>query len=44
MNVQTILAVKGADVATIGKQAFTGISNTTQEQLDLFGALELPTP
>ena len=30
--------------AMIGKQAFTGISKTTQEQLDLFGALELPTP
>lgn len=30
--------------ATIGKQAYTGISKTTQEQLDLFGALELSTP
>jgi len=30
--------------ATIGNHVYTGISKTTEEQLDLFGALELPKP
>lgn len=30
--------------ATIGDHAYTGISKTTQEQLDLFEALKLPKP
>jgi transposase len=30
--------------ATIGKQTYTGISKTTQEQLDLFAALAPPRP
>jgi len=30
--------------ATIGEHSYTGISKTTQEQLDLFAALDLPRP
>ena len=30
--------------ATIGEHVYTGTSKTTKEQLDLFGALELPKP
>ena len=30
--------------ATIGEHTYTGISKTTQEQLDLFAALDLPRP
>ena len=30
--------------ATIGERAYTGISKTTPEQLDLFAAMSLPKP
>ncbi len=30
--------------ATIGEHAYSGVSKTTQEQLDLFAALEIPKP
>jgi len=30
--------------ATVGDRAYSGISKTTPEQLDLFAALEVPRP